>query len=580
VSPNKFVCWTSGGSCLLALLVSLPTSAQSDRPAVDPSFEERVSVTLRSVDFLVVGRHGEPVVDLRKDEVELRDGGVVQEILDLTPAHSLRDDVGTLGRSHSVSSGVTAATGSPTSESRPVEQENRRWVMIFFDVRNLSYQGRVRASLALHELVENALAASDRVALVVDEDELRVLVPFAGGRDELSAYLANPARISSRSRDLERRLTDLREDAESCRDAADPLQCAQQAASAFAFETGRETEASLERLEALLRSLAAIPDRKILFYVSEGFLTNPGDVASAAVQHSLGQSGYNLTAMEQFLMRDYRPRVGTLYQIATRSRTGFYVVNTGRKMTDDLFSAERAYAGGPHDLPKARSDPFEATWQQVRQLHHELALATGGGVVFKRDPAGFLEDQLHKARGVYTVSYTPRGQIADRGKIKIKLSRKGARIAFLPERRRTALQARRLLGSLTIAQNETDRENRIIRAELAVAGRHISVAHDSDPPLSIVSVFFDLRDQSGRSLKDSFELVAVPRTQTNDAGLDELRRPFALKVPAGNYALRVDVSDVHGAARGSFQKTFSVGPDSALEDSDSLETVTQESNQP
>jgi hypothetical protein len=37
------------------------------------------------------------------------------------------------------------------------------------------------------------------------------------------------------------------------------------------------------------------------------------------------------------------------------------------------------------------------------------------------------------------------------------------------------------------------------------------------------------------------------------------RRPFAVKVPPGDYTLRVDVSDVNGPGRDSFSQSFSVG---------------------
>jgi VWFA-related protein len=552
---------------LLALLAGQPTPAQQDdQPPPGSALEERVRVRVRMIDFLVVDPKGRPVVDLRKEEVELWDGGEKQEVLDLLPAHAIGDGASLYAAPDSQ---PPASADSSPAGSRE-DRVDRRWIVLLFDVGNLSFQGRVRAGLALRGLAENALSEGDRVALMVDEDELRVVVPFTTRHEQLLPYLQNPEGISTRSRDLERRLSDLRDDAESCRDAPDPVRCAQQAGSSFVFETSRETEAGLAHLEALLRGLAAIPDRKILFYVSEGLLINPGDVATAAVQHAIGQVGYSVNATELFLMRDYRPRLDALYQVATDSRTGFYIVNTSRKMTDDLFSAERALEGGPENLPQARTDPFEASWQQVHKLHSDLARATGGLAVFRRDPEGFLKGQLDASDGVYTISYAPSRYSFDKTKIKIKVSRNKTRVLYRNTYNHVASRTRRLLGDLTVAQSAADRANNMVRANLKVAGDYFSVVPESDPPISIVSLFFDLRSAEGRPLKDSYELIAFPRGEKGRISQDELKRPFALKVPSGKYRLRVDVSDIHGAARGSFYRSFSVGRGAELDGADSL----------
>jgi hypothetical protein len=60
-----------------------------------------------------------------------------------------------------------------------------------------------------------------------------------------------------------------------------------------------------------------------------------------------------------------------------------------------------------------------------------------------------------------------------------------------------------------------------------------------------------------RPVQDLFEMIAFPRGE--ETGGQMLRRPFAVRVPPGDYVLRVDVSDVNGRARGSFVQSFTVG---------------------
>jgi hypothetical protein len=334
------------------------------------------------------------------------------------------------------------------------------------------------------------------------------------------------------------------------------VDCTRQAATNFVFETSRETEASLDHLEALLRSLAAIPDRKILFYVSEGFLVNPGDIASAAVEYAIGQYGYNVNEVRTFLMRDYRHRLDLIHELAIRSRTGLYAVNTMRKMVDDLFSPERPMEGGPENLPKARTDPFEATWQQVRKVHSQMARSTGAVAVFRRDPQGLLSKQLDSAAGVYTVSYSPTSYSWDRRKIKIKVARKKVRVLYRNRYSLMAGQNRRMSGTLTVTPPDARERGGLVRAELEIRGSDFELAPGTKPRVSVASLFFELRDAQHRPVRDLFEMIAFPRGE--ESGYEMFRRPFAVKVPPGDYTLRVDVSDVNGPGRDTFSQSFSV----------------------
>src|SRR5262245_12140129 len=127
-------------------------------------------------------------------------------------------------------------------------------------------QSRILAGEALADLVRRELAPTDHVSLIVDEGELRILVPFTTNKEPISRHLDHPESLSRAARDLERKLGDLRDDADSCRDTGDIVGCARQAASSFVAETSRETETSLDHLETLVKALASIPDRKILLY--------------------------------------------------------------------------------------------------------------------------------------------------------------------------------------------------------------------------------------------------------------------------------------------------------------------------
>jgi len=568
---------------LFATTLNVPYA--SDTEPAQSGLQEKVDVFLRTVDFLVLDKKGKPVLDLKRDEVELWDEGEKREIVDLLHAHE-RAEIPTLPEPASVESESdqrhTATEALPVKPGSPAEappQQARlkpRWVVLLFDANNLSLQSLMRAGKAARLLVQQSLGPNDRVALMIDEDDLRVLVPFTQGREELLAYLEYPEGMTSRNRNIERRLRDLRDDTESCRDVSNLVECAEQATSNFIFETARETERSLEHFEALLRSLAAIPDRKIVFYFSEGYFANPGDIAAGALEWAIGQFGYHSAASSMRLYRDFSHKLDAIYQVATASRAGIYAVNTGRKMTDEDFSPERPMEGGPENRPKARTDPFETSWLQAHDLHQDLAKATGAQALFKRDPTGHLSKQLDLAAGVYSVSYYPQIFGLKNRKLKIKVNRPNARVLYRKTYNLVADRVRRLDGDLLLSQSEQDLRQHMVRATVDVSGSVLEIVPNVKPPSSLASLFFEIRDGKGELIHDMFEVITYPRGGAGDGRAGRLKRPFAINIKPGRYTLRVDVNDVYGSSKGSYITPFTIDAEYRLVNEDHSRLTDQE----
>lgn len=572
---SRVVAGVAAALTLFAMPV-VRSADETESPTADSGLQEQVRVVLSHLDFLALDKRGNPVTDLRLDEVKLIDEGKEARLVDLLPAYERPvTAIGLEGEAPRFVEHVEeAATEHPAAADTPAGEDEvspkleavPRWIVLFIDANNLSYQGRVRAGEALKELVDKHVLPDDRVSLMVDEDELRILAPFSTDRRLLMHHLENPEGLTTRARDIERRIQDMRDDAETCQDARtfqDRADCAQQATGSFLLETSRETERSLDHLEALLRTLASIPDRKILFYVSEGFVLDPGDVAAGAVEYAVGQVGYDISRMQNFVSRNYSYRMDSIYQLATESRTGIYPVNTMRKMNDQLFAPERRTDAGPSNTPQARTDPFEATWRQVSKTHSNLARATGGVALFQRDPAGKLGEVIDTAAGDYTLSYYPTDQRLGRRRLKLKVSRKGVRLYYQNQLKRLPREGRRLDGHLIVDTTPDGQARGMFRAKLEVAGATFHVAPESNPPASLASLYFELSDGNNKKVHDLFEVIAFPRGEKDRVVVGDLERPFALQVPPGDYTLRVEVRDVFGPGWGSFVESFSIGTDAA-----------------
>lgn len=534
----------------------------AEKSALRTGHREEATVVLRHVDFLALDRKGRPVTDLRTEEVRLWDGGRRHEIVELVRSHE-RPRTERLGGARKRGTGAPGAARPVPRASAEDERSGfakPRWIVLLFDANNLSYPGRIRSARALADLVERELRPEDRVALVVDEAELRVVVPFSSSRPALLWHLRHPEGLTARRRDLDDRLEDLRDAANGCRGAghfAEMAACAERAVGGFLLESDRETERSLDHLEALFRSLAAIPDRKIVFLVSEGFLVNPGDVAAAAVEHAIGQNGFDLAHVRSRLFRDHGHRLDRVYALATESRTGVYPVNTLRRMSADVFAPERRMDGGPESLPRTRTDPFEATWSQISDVHRDLARATGGVPVLARDPRGRCTEQLRSSGGVYTVSYHPEDVSARRRRLRIEVDRRGVALHYRDHRRGASRHVTPLAGELAVETSPTGLRRGNVRARLKVAAGELAVVNDSGGPTSRVALFIELADGRERPVKNLYEVLSFPRGADDEASARMIERPFALEVPPGDYVVSVYVRDVHGPGRGAFVRRFS-----------------------
>ena len=153
----------------LSLLASVaaPLAAKlSDEPP-RAAQQETVAVDLRTVPFYAVDAQGEPVFDLRADEVELRvDGRAVP--IDTFDRQRLDGSAAVTG---------TAATGGPAAPPS-------RDVYLVLDQAFLSFGG-LRDARAMAENLAGAFLPSDRLTLIVNDPQRgfrSVLGPVAGDR--------------------------------------------------------------------------------------------------------------------------------------------------------------------------------------------------------------------------------------------------------------------------------------------------------------------------------------------------------------------------------------------------------------
>lgn len=305
------VCHTSLACALALALVAPWPLAAKDEPA--SSFGEVVDVEVVNVDVYVTDRKGEPVPNLTAADFQLLEDGrpvklsnfyavsegrVVHEgipVLDpITVDPVTVDPIKADGAADAGPAAEPLETSSqPDGADLPPEQTLH--MILFIDSLNISPQNRNRVILDLEPFLASGLSPEDRVMIVSHGAGLNMVQGFTDDRDLLVQKLrdlAGTSSLGSASATFERKAIldsisqanlpvasqsgDLQSDAVSI--AISEARSIYSAIELYAQRHQDQTFKTLSILGSFVDSLAGVPGRKAIVYVSEGMSLRPGEV--------------------------------------------------------------------------------------------------------------------------------------------------------------------------------------------------------------------------------------------------------------------------------------------------------------
>jgi VWFA-related protein len=391
-------------------------SQEGGRPQESPpSFPAAVEQVV--VDVVVVDRKGQPITDLKKEDLEVYEDGIRQPIASFD--------------AFQVPPAALEAPALPprvsTNAAAKEEQRGRTFVILFDDAHLTTYTAH-QAKGAVAEFLTKQTREGDRVTLVAasggawwatrmpaGRGELLDIVKRLEGhlqpettRDRLSDYEAMRIHVFRDSTILNRvqrrfetyGLMTATQQGTHVRDfgaVEDPYVTAR-AAEVYFTATARN-RVTLGALERALNALGEIKGRKSLVLVSEGFIYDPElDVFKRIVSASC------------------------------RANTAIYFVN-GRGLEGLPFAmdAELSTTLPQEDIGFAFSEASETT-----EGSESLAADTGGFTVRNsNDLAGGLKRIADETRAYYLIGYSPKNTARDGAfrKIQVKVpGRKGIQI--------------------------------------------------------------------------------------------------------------------------------------------------------
>lgn len=259
------------------LLLPALLGAQSAEPDPPPVFVERIDVNVINVEVFVTDDQGRPVTGLTRDDFEIVHDGRPVEISNFFTV-SRRDRVA-MELARAAAAEAPAAGVPATAPVSDLPEDQQLNLLVYVDHYNLRPQNRTRVLDTLGGFLEDRLFQGDRVMIVGYDGQLDVVQPFTRDVADIGSALSRIDTIKTHGQyyDAERRrvLDNVRS---AALDLSEPdPQLADGYVRAYIAEQQTELRRSAAALSQMVRSLAGLPGRKALLYVSDGLPRRPGE---------------------------------------------------------------------------------------------------------------------------------------------------------------------------------------------------------------------------------------------------------------------------------------------------------------
>lgn len=276
---------------LLLLLPALGAGAQEESA---PIFIDRVDVDVINVEVFVTDKNGRRVNGLSVDDFEITEDGRPVEISNFYAVANedrlLRD----LERDRELFQRGRSLRSTP----RQLPEEQQLNLLVYVDHYNLRPQNQTRILGELKGFLEDRISRGDNVMLVGYNRRVRVVQNFTRDRELIVDGLRKMSKVATHAQidDAERRRILLRmrqfpSSAQNARTlAGDDVNVAYQLVRAYTQRVRNDLRYTLDALQNVARSLAGLPGRKALLYISDGLPKRPGEALYQQLGDLFGNS--------------------------------------------------------------------------------------------------------------------------------------------------------------------------------------------------------------------------------------------------------------------------------------------------
>jgi VWFA-related protein len=424
--------------------IAKPAAAKPAAGGGDELFVDTVNVNVVNVDVYVTDKKGNRVNGLTKNDFELFEDGRPVAVTNFFTVENGKSNAREEAPPLPAPGATPAPAPPPPAVNEPVPEDQRLRLVIYIDNYNLHPFNRNRVMRELRAFINERLRRDDQVMLVTYDRELHVRHGFTSDPSLIAAGMLELEKISAQGvhADSERR------DALRTIEDSTSVAQAQGAARAYAESTYNDLSFSIDALKKITTSLAGLPGRKAVLYVSDGLQMIAGQDVFYAVQNKYGEQSTGLT--EQFQW-DTSKRFTELTAQANANRITFYTIDAAGLRTYSSISAENQTAGSGVFIDSVQISNLQSPLQM-------LAEKTGGVAVIN---SNIVMPQLERIaqdfNTFYSLGYTPTHFGDGRyHKIDVKVKKKGLTVRHRDGYRDNNIESRMSDGTLAVLNFSVD----------------------------------------------------------------------------------------------------------------------------
>ncbi len=434
-------------SCLLLVLLGglagLPAHAQAapakPTPPASPAqdnFVESVNVSVVNVDVYVTDKSGQRIKGLTKDDFEITENGKAVTISNFYAVEGGKTTL--IGDEPPPPPAATPGPPGRKVEEPQLPEDQRLRLIVYIDNFNLRPFNRNRVMRELRVFLSQNVKKGDQVMLVTYDRSTHVRQTFTSDTDLVNSALLDIEKISAQGVHADSERRDALRQIEDSRSSSE----AEGIARSYAESQFNDLSFSIDALKDLVASLAGMPGRKAILYVSDGLQMIAGQDVFYAVQGKYAEQSTGLTTSVQY---DASRRFTELANQANANRVTFYTIDAAGLRVYSSISAENQTAGSGIYIDSVQISNLQAPLQM-------LAEKTGGVAIINRNevlPA--LNKVADDFGSYYSLGYAPTHYGDGRYyKIDVKVKKKGLVVRHREGYRDKSFESRMTDGTLAV----------------------------------------------------------------------------------------------------------------------------------
>jgi VWFA-related protein len=363
-------------------------SAEAPKDSGGETFAESIEVRVVNVEVFVTDRSGRPVTGLGQGDFELAEDGRPVAITNFYAQSPGAPAVAVAAPAAAAPAAPAAA--APAVRAAVAPESQRLDLGIFIDNLELTPVARNRVLTAIKGFVASHVLAGDRVLLASFDGAIRIRQAPTRNPKALVAAVDEIAKSSPRGAHASQELRNLLQDAGRGTGFSADLEM-------YVKQRYDEDRASLQALDSFVGSLAGLPGRKAVLFVSGGMSLRPGQVGLQAVAEAQGQGAVRDLALPGDL--EVQPLVNRVIDHANASRVTLYGIGA-----PEDFDTLAIQVGGERPLSGLQ---FVAR-DELNGVMGPAAQFTGGfSAIDLNDPTTVLDRLRGDLETFYSLGFSP-----------------------------------------------------------------------------------------------------------------------------------------------------------------------------